>query len=89
MFNVGGKLCTWLKGHYVVSEKPPFEARKVAGSATRKNKKSQLYEFVSSFKVDLFIQFINSWKQKELVYLIFLGSCSLKLPSAFLKYYNI
>ena len=36
-----------------------FEARKVAGSATRKQSK---YEIALSYKVHLFIQ---SWKQRE------------------------
>ena len=43
-----------------------YEARTVAGSANI-NKVKQC-EIVLSFKLSLFIQFIQSWKQREFVY---------------------
>ena len=46
-----------------------FEAKEVAGSATYKQRKTR----VLSFKVIFSIQFIQTWKQREFVYLVRLG----------------
>ena len=50
---------------------PLLEARKVAGSATYLQSEAEW--IVLSFKVSLFIQFIQSWKQREFVDLVCLG----------------
>ena len=44
-----------------------FESREVAGSAKYKQQVKRC-EIVLSFKVSLFILFIQSWKQREFVY---------------------